>query len=51
MTCGGCRTFRLVEIIDRVESRLAIPFPADAPADDLVDLAGLCRLFARSAAD
>jgi acyl carrier protein len=45
----GYDSFRLVEIIDEVEHRLGIEFPADASAGDLVDVAGLCRLFARAA--
>jgi acyl carrier protein len=43
----GFDSFRLVEIIDQVESVLGLEFPPDASADDLVDVAGLCRLFVR----
>ena len=44
----GFDSFRLVEIIDRVESVLGLEFPPGASADDLVDVAGLCRLFVRA---
>jgi acyl carrier protein len=45
----GYDSFRLVEIVFRIENLLGLTFPDDAPAADLVDPAGLCRLFARSA--
>ncbi|HJQ01778.1 MAG TPA: acyl carrier protein [Jatrophihabitans sp.] len=41
----GFDSFRLVEIIDRIETGLGVPFPATASAGDLLDVAGLCRLF------
>lgn len=44
-------SFRLVRIIDRIEASLGVEFPADAAAADLVDVAGLCRLFTRAAED
>lgn len=44
-------SFQLVDIIDRVEVSLGAQMPADAAADDLADVAGLCRLFARAVAD
>jgi acyl carrier protein len=44
----GFDSFRLVEIIDRAESVLGLEFPPGASADDLVDVAGLCRLFVRA---
>lgn len=45
----GFSSFRLVEIIDKVESDLGFQFPGDAAPDDLADAAGLCRLFTRAA--
>lgn len=45
----GFSSFRLVEIVDRVEHRLGVEFPADVSAADLVDVAGLTRLFTRAA--
>ena len=41
----GFDSFRLVEIIDRIETGLGVPFPSAAGAGDLVNVAGLCRLF------
>lgn len=41
-------SFRLLEIIDRVEASLGVAFPADVAAGDLADIAGLCRLFERA---
>lgn len=46
----GFDSFRLVEAIDRIEQRLGVRFPADAGADDLQDVPGLCRLFERGVA-
>jgi hypothetical protein len=45
----GFSSFRLVEIIDKLEADLGLQFPGDATADDLADVAGLCRLFTRAA--
>jgi len=42
----GFNSFRLVDIIDQIERRLGVRMPADASANDLFDLNGLCRLFA-----
>jgi acyl carrier protein len=42
----GFTSFRLVEIIDRIERRLCVELPAEVTANDLGDVAGLCRLFA-----
>lgn len=44
-TLAGFDSFRLVEIVDRIETRLGVPLPPEASAADLADLAGLCRLF------
>jgi acyl carrier protein len=46
----GFDSFRLVDVIDRVERRLGVELPPDVAADDLQDVAGLCRLFARAVA-
>ena len=48
-TLPGFDSFRLVEIIDRLEGQLGLGFPADVPAADLADVAGLCRVFTRAA--
>ncbi|MGI8667308.1 MAG: acyl carrier protein, partial [Jatrophihabitans sp.] len=45
----GYDSFRLVEIVARIEGRLGVAFPDNAAGSDLVDPAGLCRLFIRSA--
>jgi len=41
----GFSSFRLVEVIDSAEHRLGVRLPDDLAADDLRDVAGLCRLF------
>lgn len=46
----GFNSFRLVDVIDRVERRLGVELPAEVAADDLQDVAGLCRLFASAVA-
>lgn len=46
----GFDSFQLVEIIVRLEGRLGVQLPADAAADDLEDVDGLCRLFGRAPA-
>jgi len=47
----GYDSFQLVRIIDRIETGLGVEFPPDPAAADLVDVAGLCRLFARAVED
>jgi acyl carrier protein len=47
----GFNSFRLVDVIDRVERRLGVQLPAEVAADDLQDVEGLCRLFARAIAE
>jgi acyl carrier protein len=46
----GFNSFKLVDVIDRVERRLGVELPAEVAADDLQDVAGLCRLFTRAMA-
>jgi acyl carrier protein len=47
----GFNSFRLVEIIDRIERDLGVELPAEVGADDLQDVDGLCRLFTRAIAN
>lgn len=45
----GFNSFRLVDVIETVETRLGVELPGDGIAsDDLRDVDGLCRLFARA---
>jgi hypothetical protein len=44
----GFDSFRLVEVIDRVERTLGLLLPPDISGDELQDLVGLCRAFARA---
>lgn len=47
----GFDSFRLVEVIDRVERRLGVRLAAEISAGDLRDVDGLCRLFAGAGLD
>jgi hypothetical protein len=47
----GFSSFRLVEIIDRIERDLGVELPAEVGADDLRDVDGLSRLFTKAIAD
>jgi hypothetical protein len=47
----GFNSFRLVEMIDRIESDLGVELPAEVGAGDLRDVDGLCRLFTRAMVD
>jgi acyl carrier protein len=41
----GFNSFRLVDVIERVERRLDVRLPGDFAAGDLRDVPGLCRMF------
>jgi acyl carrier protein len=41
----GFDSFRLVDVISRIEEGLGVTLPADLPAEYLRDVDGLCRLF------
>jgi acyl carrier protein len=47
----GFDSFKLVEIIDRLERSLCVRLPSDLAAGDLLDVSGLCRLFGRATPD
>ncbi len=44
---SGFDSFQLVRLIDRVERTLGVLLPSDVAADELTDIDGLCRAFAR----
>jgi len=45
----GFDSFRLVDVIDRIERQLGVTLPAEFTGDQLRDVEGLCRLFADAA--
>lgn len=45
----GLDSFRLVDVIDRIERQLGVRLPADFTGEHLRDVDGLCRLFAHAA--
>lgn len=44
----GFDSFELVAMIEQVEERLGVEFPAEVSAADLVDVRGVCRMFTQA---